>query len=248
MWKPDISTALVVLGLFGAAPAAAQDGAGVLERVDSTLNAFRDMAAVQRMTLIDPDGGEKVRVLDVYQKGPEQRLVKFQSPADMRDVGFLRLAESQMYLYLPAFRRVRRIASSIKNESFMGTDLSYEDLSRTRYGDDYRVVEASRDGERHLLTLMPRAGADVSYGKIEMQAQDETWVITRMALYDRDGRLAKTVAASDVALVDGYWIARHIEVKTVKDGHRTVLELQELEFDRGLDDDFFSQRQLKRRG
>ncbi len=95
---------------------------------------------------------------------------------------------------------------------------------------------------------MPRAGADVTYGKIEMQAQDETWVITRMALHDRDGRLAKTVVASDVALVDGYWIARHIEVKTVKDGHRTVLELQELEFDRGLDDDFFSQRQLKRRG
>ncbi len=248
MWKSDISTALVVLGLLGAAPAAAQDGAEVLERIDSTLNAFRDMAAIQRMTLIDPDGREKIRVLDVYQKGPDRRLVKFQTPADVRDVGFLRLAEDQMYLYLPAFRRVRRIASSIKNEAFMGTDLSYEDLSRTRYGDDYRVVEASRDGERHLLTLAPRPGADVSYGKIEMEAQHETWVITQMALYDHDGRLTKTVAASDVALVDRYWIARHIEVQTVKDGHRTVLELQDLEFDRGLADDFFSQRQLKRSG
>jgi outer membrane lipoprotein-sorting protein len=243
-----ISTTTVLLGLLSVAPAAAQEGALILERVDSTLNAPRDMAAVERMTLIDPDGGEKVRVLRMYQKGPERRLVKFMSPADVRDVGFLRLSENQMYLYLPAFRRVRRIASSIKNEAFMGTDLSYEDLSRTRFGDDYRVSEATRTEQGHTLTLEPQPDADVSYGRIVMQVQHDSWVITDLQLFGRDMRPVKMITASNIERVDGYWIARRLEVETVKDGHRTVLDLEELQFDTGLDDEFFSQRQLKRRG
>jgi outer membrane lipoprotein-sorting protein len=237
---------LFALTLLALRNAAAQDGEWVLERVDSTLNAPRDVVATERMTLIDADGGEKVRTLRMYQKGPEQRLVKFTTPADVRDVGFLRLSEDRMYLYLPAFRRVRRISSSIKNEDFMGSDLSYEDLSQTRFGDDYRVAESASNPQGYALTLQPLPNADVSYSRIVMQVQHDTWVITGMELFGRDGRLVKTVVASDIERVDGYWIARRVEVTTVKDRHRTVLDIEELQFDTGLDDGFFSQRQLKR--
>ncbi len=232
--------------LLSAGSAAAQDGTWILEQVDSTLNAPSDVVTVEKMTLIDASGRERVRTLRMYQKGPERRMVKFVAPADVRNVGFLRLAEDRMYLYLPAFRRVRRISSSIKNEGFMGSDFSYEDLSRTRFGDDYRVVEAVHTEQGHTLTLEPLPEADVSYDRIVMQVQADTWVITGMEQFDRDGRLVKTVEASDIELVDGYWIARRLEVTTVKDGHRTVLDLEELQFDTGLDDEFFSQRQLKR--
>lgn len=234
--------------LLAAGPAAAQDGSVILERVDSTLNAWQDITAVERMTLIDADGTEKARTLRMVQKGSERRLVKFMTPADVRDVGFLRLSDDQMYLYLPAFRRVRRIASSIKNEAFMGTDLSYEDLSRTRYGDDYRVAEAAADAGGHVLTLEPLPDADVSYGRIVMQVQADSWVITNMRLFDRENRLVKTVSSSNIERVDGYWIARRYEVETARDGHRTVLEFTQLKFDTGLNDEYFSQRQLKRPG
>lgn len=248
MRRQDISTTTIaLLAVLSAAPAAAQDGAWILERVDSTLNAPGDVVATERMTLIDAGGREKVRTMRMYQKGPERRLLKFLTPADVRDVGFLRLADDQMYLYLPAFRRVRRIASSIKNEAFMGTDLSYEDLSRTRFGDDFRVVTATPAGQLYTLTLEPLPEADVSYSRIVMQVQRDTWVVTDLQLFGSDGRLAKTIAASNIERVDRYWIARRMEVTTVKDGHRTVLDLEELQFDTGLDDEFFSQRQLKRR-
>jgi outer membrane lipoprotein-sorting protein len=236
----------VLATLLNAGSAAAQDGAWILERVDSTLNAPLDVVAVEQMTLVDAGGREKVRTLQMYQKGPEQRMVKFVAPADVRDVGFLRLAEDRMYLYLPAFRRVRRISSSIQNEDFMGSDLSYEDLSRTRFGDDYRVVEAAPTEQGHELTLEPLPEADVSYNRIVMQVERDNWVITSLELFGRDGQLVKTVEASGIELVDGYWIARRMEVTTVKDGHRTILDIEELQFDTGLDDEFFSQRQLKR--
>ncbi|MFQ6047237.1 MAG: outer membrane lipoprotein-sorting protein, partial [Gemmatimonadales bacterium] len=172
MRNEDISiVTTALLALLAAMPATGQDGAWVLERVDSTLNAPKDVVVTERMTLIDAEGREKVRTMRMYQKGPERRLVKFMAPADVRDVGFLRLADDQMYLYLPAFRRVRRIASSIKNEAFMGTDLSYEDLSRTRFGDDFRVVNATPAERGHELTLEPLSDADVSYSRIVMQVQ-----------------------------------------------------------------------------
>lgn len=241
-------TALALVVVLDTRPAEAQDPARILERVDSALTAPQDVVATQRVVLIDADGREKARTLRVYQRGVDRRLVKFVSPADVRDVGFLRIAEDQLYLYLPAFRRVRRIASSIKHENFMGTDLSYEDLSRTRFGDDYHAIDLTVYDRAYTLTLEPRADADVSYRRIIMRVDPETWTITALRLYGSDGDLVKTITTSDVRQVGQYWIAHRLEVRSEGDGHRTVLEYQDLSVDTGLADDFFSQRQLKRPG
>lgn len=246
--KRSFTVILILLVSSVAEPATAQEGSGILERVDSVLTAPRDMSATQRLTLIDADGGRKERTLRMHQKGTEMRLAAFLAPADVRNVGFLRVAEDQMYLYLPAFRRVRRIASSIKNESFMGTDLSYEDLSRTRFGDDYAVVAVDSSEAEYRLTLVSRPQADVGYGRIAMSVDRETSVVTGLELFDGRGRLVKTVVASEIQEVAGYWLAGRVEVRSEADGHRTVLELEDIEVDTGLSDDFFSQRQLKRGG
>ena len=232
--------------LVAATPAAAQEGHQILARIDSTLAAPEDMVATQRMTLVDRDGREQGRTLLMYQKGPDLRMARFIEPAEVRDVGFLRLAEDQMYLYLPAFRRVRRIASSIKHEDFMGTDLSYEDLARTRFGDDYVVVAVERSGAGYRLTLEARPTADVSYGRIEMQADGETWLVTQLDLYGVDDTKVKTIVASEIDRIGPYWLARRIVVESADDGHRTVLDFDDVQFDTGIADDFFSQRQLKR--
>jgi outer membrane lipoprotein-sorting protein len=168
------------------------------------------------------------------------------TPADVRGVGFLRLAEDRMYLYLPAFRRVRRIASSIKNQNFMGTDFSYEDMSQTRFGDDFAVTAAEAGSDTYTITLEPKVEADVSYARIVMEVQRSNWVYTRIDYYDSNGERVKTLTASDVVQTDGYWIANRLEMVSWKSGHRTVLDLEELSFDSELSDDLFTERALKR--
>ncbi|HZD05014.1 MAG TPA: outer membrane lipoprotein-sorting protein, partial [Longimicrobiales bacterium] len=169
---------LAILLALTPSTARAQDGRAILARVDSVMNAPADVSAVERMTLIDEDGSEKERSMRFRQKGPEMRIMHFLEPADVRDVGFLRLAEDRMYLYLPAFRRVRRIASSIQNEDFMGTDFSYEDMSLTSYGEDYRVtgVEGGEGAGAWRLTLEPRQGADVSYARLVLDVDPADWI------------------------------------------------------------------------
>ncbi len=241
------AAAVALLLLASVAPAAqAQDGSAILARVDSVMNAPKDMQGVWRMTLVDQDGSRSERVLRFYQLGPEKRLVRFERPADVRGVGFLRLSKERMYLYLPAFRRVRRIASSIQNEGFMGTDFSYEDMAQTRFAVDYEVVGVQDDDETYTLTLEPREGADVSYARLVMVVRKDNGLYTRIDFYDEGGERVKTLNASEMEEAQGYWYAKRLEMVTWKSGHRTILELDEVSFDSGLSDDLFTQRALKR--
>lgn len=153
-----------------------------------------------------------------------------------------------MYLYLPAFRRVRRIASSIKNDGFMGTDFSYEDLAQTRYSPDYQVTAATRGADAYTLTLEPRDGADVSYGRLVMEVGAADWVARKIEYFDPDGEPIKTFTAAEIREIDGYAYVTRMEMVTLRSGHRTVLELEEVQLDSGLPDDLFTQRSLKRAG
>jgi outer membrane lipoprotein-sorting protein len=247
MSKQFILSILSILAITAAVSSlAAQDGNAVLIKIDSVMNAPKDMTALEKMTLIEKDGSEKPREVKIYQKGSELRLVRFLSPADVRGVGFLRLAEDRLYLYLPAFRKVRRIASSVKNESFMGTDFSYEDMSQSEYAKDYAAKALPEQNDRYVLELTPRPGADVSYGKLVLYADKANYVYRKVEYYNTAGKLEKVLTVDDVEKIDGYWFGKRMEMRTVKNNHRTVLDLKDIEFDQGLSDNVFSQRNLKR--
>ncbi|MFQ5799405.1 MAG: outer membrane lipoprotein-sorting protein [Bacteroidota bacterium] len=246
--RKDVFELVTILTAFHLAimPLAAQDGNTILTKVDSTMNAFKDMTAVEKMTLIEKDGSQKVRDTKIYQKGTEFRMVRFLTPADVRGVGFLRLGEERLYLYLPAFRKVRRIASSVKNEDFMGTDFTYEDLSQTEYAKDYSAKTVQEQDGQVVLELTPRPDADVTYGKLILYADKSNYVIRKIEYYTRSGKLEKELTVENVANIDGYWTGKRMEMRSLKDDHRTVLELKDMKFDQGLSERFFSERNLKR--
>ncbi len=224
-----------------------QDAQAILARVDSVMNAPKDMVAVEKMTLIDKSGSEKVRDLKLYQKGSEWRLVRFLTPADVRGVSFLRLAKRRMYLYMPAFRKVRRIASSIKNEDFMGTDFSYEDMSQTRFVPDYQAKLVTADsGDLYVLELTPKPQADVSYSKLVLYVRKDNYVYTKVEYYNKAGKLEKVLTVENIEKVGPYWVGKRMEMKNLRKNHRTVLNLSKIQFDQGLKDNVFTQRNLKR--
>ncbi len=236
----------LLLAIMAARPVLAQDAATILARIDSVLNAPADRVMVEKMTLIDKNGSQKVRKIKFYQKGSELRLVRFLSPADVRGVAFLRRAEDRLYLYLPAFRRIRRIASSIKNERFMGTDFTYEDMSQSEFSRDYRAERLPDAKGQYVLQLTPLPDADVSYGRLVVYADRSNYVYRKVEYYGRDGKLQKQLLMSDIQQVDGYWVPKKMEMRDVRRNHKTILELLEVKFDQGLSDKLFTQRNLKR--
>lgn len=236
---------LLILGSY-TWPSWAQTPNEILSKIDSVQNAFTDMSATQQMQLIDENGRMKERVVEVQQKGTELRMVRFLEPADVKGVGFLRLASDRLYLYLPAFRRVRRIASSATNENFMGTDFTYEDMSQSVYADDYTAEELSTQNGQFQLTLSPKPDADVSYQKLRLFADASTYVLRKVEYYTRAEEKSKELTYDEVEQIQGYWTAKTMRMNSLEENHETNLELSDIRFDQGLSDDQFSERSLKR--
>lgn len=237
---------LAFLLFMSAGNAFALSGNEILKRAENAMNAPADRTVTEKMVLIKADGSKKMRDIRFYQKGTDKRLVVFLSPADVKGVGFLSLSEDRMYLYLPAFRKIRRIASHIKNENFMGTDFSYEDMSKTEYTDDYAAKLEKEEEGRYVLELSPRPGADVSYSKQRMWVDIKTSIPVRTEYFSQKGRLIKILTSEEVKKVDGYWFPMKMSMETVKTGHRTNLKVMEIKHDAGLSDRFFTERNLKK--
>ncbi len=246
---PALLLAAFVCLAHGPSPAEALTGDEVLLKVDEVLSASKNSVARATMILIDSNGREKARTLQIWNKHYKDKddwsILKFVSPAEIRNLGFLSLADDQMYLYLPAFDRTRRIASHARKESFAGSDLSNDDLSTGKYADHYTAVIGEETPEEYVLELTRRPGSDRIYPRVTARVDKEHFYPVRMDLYDDQDRLWKTNVITNEK-IQGYWTPKKIEMKDVQKNHQTVMEISEITYDADLDDNVFSKRYLKR--
>lgn len=246
MKKPAI---IVLMALMFILPQSvlALTGDEILKKTEDVINAPKDRSIKENVTLFKADGRKQMElVLIAHQKGNDKRLMVFLSPAEVKGVGFLALTENTMYIYMPAFRKIRRIASHIKNEGFMGTDFSYEDLAKTKYSDDYSAKLENEEKNNYVLELTPKEGADVGYSKLRMWVDKKIFVPSKVEFFSRSGVLIKRMTNENIEKIDGYWVPLKVTMVTLKSGHRTVVEAVEVKHDSGLTDKFFSKRNLKK--
>lgn len=237
----------VMISMIPGDIAGATDPVQILQEVEDSLNAPIDREATLKMQLIDKAGNTKNRELTILQKGPEKRLIRFNAPADVKGVGFLVLEDDLMYLYMPAFAKVRRIASHVKNENFMGTDFTYDDMSQSDYVKNYTPVLKNETDQHYILDLTPKPESEIEYSKLVMWANKQTMLPDTVEFYDRSNRLLKTMIQTETEQIDGYWTPQHIEITDVQDQHKTIMELVNVKHNQGIPDKKFTQRYLKRK-
>jgi outer membrane lipoprotein-sorting protein len=245
---PEITIGLCVVVFLGVVSVGhAANPVNILQEVEDSLNAPIDREATLKMQLIDKAGNTKNRKLTILQKGPEKRLIRFNAPADVKGVGFLVLEDDLMYLYMPAFAKVRRIASHVKNENFMGTDLTYDDMSQSDYVENYTPVLKDETNQHYILDLTPKPESEIEYSKLIMWANKQSMLPDTIEFYDRSNRLLKTMIQTETKQIDGYWTPQHIEMTDVQDQHKTIMELVNVKHNQGIPDKRFTQRYLKRK-
>lgn len=251
---------LVLLALLLAASLAAADkeltAREILDRSD-LMNNTKDQSSTLKMVLVDKDEKESVREVKLWTKADNRRLIKFLSPADIKGVGFLVLdpdtEDELMYLYLPAFKKVRRIAGSAKSGSFMGSDFSYDDIGSTRYSGDFESKRLEDEGNCYVLELNKREKSDSDYDRLILWVSQEVFVPTRVEFYKiklvkkkEVHELIKVMKVEHIQRIKSYWLPTRIAMEDVKKKHRTVLEMDDIKVDTGLADSLFTQRQLQR--
>lgn len=263
-----VASALLALTccLFAAAtPVAAEsalDARQIMQRVNDRDDGDHGILDL-RMTLIDKSGHRRVREIRSYtrdQGEDEQRILFFRSPADVKDTGFLTYDYDQsgrdddQWLFLPALKKTKRIASSDKSGSFMGSDMNYSDMTRRdldKY--DYRLLKemAIRGRDAWLIEAKPRTREEresSGYKKEYLMVRKDNYVVVRAIHWTSEGGRIKYQDVKKLDLIDGIWVATQIHVKTTKNKkvlHQTLLEFDQVRFNQDLPDDTWTRRRLE---
>ncbi len=173
-------------------------------------------------------------------------MAKFISPASQKGIAFLSLPDDIMYLYLPACKKTRRIASHVKNTKFAGTDFTYEDMEAKRYSEKYIPELLKKDENHYILQLIPKKGVKTDYSKLIMWVRADNFYPTKIELYDRGNNLHKVMTKEKIEKVGKYWISKESEMEDLKTKRKTRMIIVDVKFDSKLSDEIFTERYLSR--
>jgi hypothetical protein len=259
-----IWVALPVALLAGAAGAQpAPSAREIMEQVTSARKLDGSEATV-KMTVFGDNGEKRERQITMATKlfdggKTERRLYRFVAPADVQGTGVLVFDYEQkaddVWIFLPALRKTRRVVSSQRTQSFMGSEFTYGDLNIPALDDfNYTLVKQEpADGEAcWVVEVMPKT-PDIARG--EGYSKKTYWVskdklaVVRGLYYDNDGKLLKELVARDIKLLDAKkkrYRSLHMEMINKQNGRRSVFESQKLTFAPNTKDDYFTTAYLER--
>ncbi|WP_430462797.1 outer membrane lipoprotein-sorting protein [Thalassolituus sp. LLYu03] len=209
------------------------------------------------MTLRNAQGEESVRQirtrsLEVKDDG-DKGLTIFDEPKDVKGTSFLNFSHiakpDDQWLYMPALKRVKRIASRNKSGPFMGSEFAYEDMSSfelEKYSFRYLRDEMVDGTDSYVLEQTPLDEFS-GYTKQVVWLDKEHLRGLKIEFYDRKQSLLKTLTLGDYQLYkDKYWRAHTATMVNHQTGKSTVLKTLQLTFDTGLTDADFNETTLMR--
>lgn len=214
--------------------------------------------------LVSPSGQERVRktfgATKLRADGiANRRLVRFLSPSDTRNTATLLMettgADDEIWVYLPALKKARRLAASNKKSSFVGTDLSYGDMSGHKPGDwTHRLLRLDSLGgvSCHVVESTPKTpevAADSGYAKRTSWVARDSFVALKVEFADPAGAPLKTVESSEWKQVDAArhkWQALQVKVSNLQTGHTTHIHLDRFEANVPVADEVFSVRSIEK--
>jgi negative regulator of sigma E activity len=229
-------------------------GRQVMEEVDNR-NVGDDQIAEMTMTLIKSTGRKRERKVKVWQKAfgdGDRSLMRFLEPGDVAGTSFLvwehENKDDDQWLYLPAQKKVRRISSDEKKDSFMGTDFSYEDLG-SQHLDDYSYLllpgEKIDGYDCYMIKSVPKQGIEKSYSKTVSWVRKDIFVTVKIDFFDKRGQLLKQLHVRALEKIDGIWTETVMEMENVQKKHKTILTFENIIYNSGLQNDIFTERNLR---
>ena len=205
------------------------------------------------MTLTNKKGKTRTSSLRSINKDDgEKQIIWFLSPADDKGVSFLKIEhddrDDEMRIWLPAFKKIRRISAKKRSDSFMGSDMSYEDLS-SRQLDEFNFSLKGQeiyDGiSCHLLESLPKEHIRTEYTRHVTWVDSTLLISLKEESYDKSGKLLKEKYFS-YTNINKYQILTKVHVTNIQKNHSTTLNFENIELDTGVTDDLFHERYLKR--
>jgi Outer membrane lipoprotein-sorting protein len=262
--RAALALTAVCAGVALATTASADDpkARAIMERVDARDDGDNQTSRLQ-MVLIDKSGKQRVRELQSFSKDKGEdtwSMMFFLSPADVEDTGFLTYdydeasRDDDQWLYLPALKKTKRIASSDKSGSFMGSDFSYADMTeRPLEHYDYKLLQEAEVAGHPVWVIesVPNNAEEqdeTGYTKSILFIRKDNDVMVRSKIWVKKGNRNKYFDVEKLERIEGIWVPTVMTMTTKKGDqtmHKTVLRTSEVKFGQPLEFDRFSVRGLE---
>src|SRR6478735_4007240 len=270
MSRPTLTTFIIssiTLGALALAvpPAQAADPSAkeIMEKVTVT-RKLDGSEAVVKMTVTDDKKQSRERDITMatklYDGGKtEKRIYRFLSPADVQGTSVLvfdyETKADDVWIYLPALRKTRRVVSSQKTQSFMGSEFSYGDLNIPSLDDfTYTLVKEEPFGGEacYVIDVTPKSkevGESEGYSKKTYWVSKDKFAVVRGLFYDKDGKLLKELVTGNIKLLDAKnkrYRPMHMEMINKQNGRKSVFDSSKVTFAPNTKDEFFTTGYLER--
>ena len=254
---------VVVVVVAGAAHAGPPSGREVLEKQEEARRLSSFQARASLSTARTGDADRKTKKFRWWRKlgGDGKRFVtltRFDEPATIRGEGLLIREgdrDNDVLLYLPRFKKVRRVEGQSQSSSFFGSVFSYADIAMP-HADEHKakVVREEacpgQDGTCWVVEVTPASDAirdRTGYSRSTQWVRQDNWITIYGEYHDKRGALWKRYTASDVKLVDAKarkWIPHVVQLEDVPGKRMTVLRLADVKVNAPLEDALFTEQSL----
>ncbi len=260
--------AAISLTLLGAS-AFAEDAHAIAKKM-LDLNVPEYSSATLVLDIVEKNGKSERRVLKEYgggDNGLKNVVFVFVSPASVKDTRVLQSEkknkDDDKWVYLPSLRTTRRLGTGERSKSFVGTELTYNDMSTRKINDDTHSMISENEsvtvksGEYGTVTyntwkiketpVKAKARA-VEYAYRQLNIDKETYLPVKIQTFDRSGKLLKTMVIEKIEKTSGikgvYWLRRSVNVVNEVTGRQTHVKVQDYQFDKKISSSYFTQQFL----
>lgn len=258
----------VMLLFAPSTPALADDlrAPEIVERMDERYTGDSSRSEA-KLILIDHKGRERVRDLQMFsleQSDVEKSILFFRSPADVAGTSYLNHdyeggRDDDSWLYLPALKQVRRVASGDRSGAFMGSDFTYSDINGVTIDwYQYQMLDenAEIDGEPAWLiesTPKPEFAEKVKdetgYEKSHLWIRQDNFVQVQGKIWMKKGNRIKYYSASDLQKIDDIWTPMRLQMVTTRNGekeHASVFRFSDMTYNEHTDEELFTTQAMQR--
>lgn len=225
----------------------AQDAHEIVKKADERAKGKTSIAKITIQT-IRPKWTREMTVKS-WTKGNDWVLILVTAPARDKGVVYLK-RKKEVWNWIPAIERNIKLPPSMMSQSWMGTDFTNDDLVKeASVVEDYNhsIVGDTVIENRicYKIQMLPKAQAAVVWGKLLMCIDKKDFLMLHVKYFDEEGKLINTMIASDIKLLGGKLLPARLEmIPNEKKGNKTVLIYNALQFDKPIEDNFFTTQNM----
>jgi outer membrane lipoprotein-sorting protein len=245
-----ISKLLLFILIIPTSPVLAQDAREIIKKADEKMQGEETSQSTMTMTIVRPTWQREITFKN-WTKGRDYSLALVTAPAKEAGQTFLK-RETEMWNWNPTINRLIKLPPSMMSQGWMGSDFSNDDLLKeSSIVVDYKheiIGEEEIDGwDCYKIELIPLENAAVVWGKIFKWISKKEFLQLKSEYFDEDNYLIKTELAYDMKTMDGRLIPSKFElIPEDEEGHKTVVVMEDIKFNKPIPDSFFSQQNMKR--